>query len=100
MEEYIAFDSHKRYTWVEHQQANTGKTRTYRLEHAPGAIQRALAGCSPGTPVAIEATANWYWITDEIGRAHVRTPLTRSSPMPSSALKKTPKRTPSRPLSG
>ena len=27
MEEYIAFDSHKRYTWVEHQEANTGKTR-------------------------------------------------------------------------
>jgi transposase len=69
MEEYIAFDSHKRYTWVEHQQANTGKTRTYRLEHAPGAIRQALAGCSPGTPVAIEATANWYWITDEIEQA-------------------------------
>jgi len=69
MEEYIAFDSHKRYTWVEHQQANTGKTRQYRLEHAPGAIRQALAGCSPGTPVAIEATANWYWITDEIEQA-------------------------------
>jgi len=52
MEEYIAFDSHKRYTWVEHQQANTGKTRQYRLEHAPGAIRQALAGCSPGTPVS------------------------------------------------
>jgi len=69
MEEYIAFDSHKRYTWVEHQQANTGKTRHYRLEHAPGAIRQALAGCAPGTPVAIEATANWYWITDEIEQA-------------------------------
>jgi len=69
MEEYIAFDSHKRYTWVEHQQANTGEIRQYRLEHAPGAIRQALAGCSPGTPVAIEATANWYWITDEIEQA-------------------------------
>lgn len=69
MEEYIAFDSHKRYTWVEHQQANTGKTRQYRLEHAPGAIRQALAGCAPGTRVAIEATANWYWITDEIEQA-------------------------------
>jgi transposase len=69
MEEYIALDSHKRYTWVEHQQANTGETRQYRLEHAPGAIRQALAGCSPGTPVAIEATANWYWITDEIEQA-------------------------------
>ena len=69
MEEYIAFDSHKHYTWVEHQQANSGKTRQYRLEHAPGAIRQALMGCSPGTPVAIEATANWYWITDEIEQA-------------------------------
>lgn len=70
MEEYIAFDSHKRYTWVEHWQANTGKIRQYRLEHAPGAIREALASCVPGTAIAIEATANWYWITDEIEQAH------------------------------
>src|SRR5882724_6741813 len=69
MEEYIAFDSHKRYTWVEHQEANTGKTRAYRLEHGAGAIGQALAGCAPGTAVAIEATANWYWIIDEIEQA-------------------------------
>jgi transposase len=69
MEEYIAFDSHKRYTWVEHCQANTGKTRKYRLEHALGVIREALVGCAAGTAVAIEATANWYWITDEIEQA-------------------------------
>src|ERR1700752_4637422 len=69
MEEYIAFDSHKRYTWVEHQEANTGKTRAYRLVHGTGAIRQALAGCVPGTAVAIEATANWYWIIDEIEQA-------------------------------
>jgi transposase len=69
MEEYIAFDSHKRYTWVEHEQVASGKLRKYRLDHAPGAIRRALAGCAPGTAVAIEATANWYWITDEIEQA-------------------------------
>jgi transposase len=69
MEEYIAFDSHKHYTWVEHEQVNTGKVRQYRLEHAPGAIRRALAGCEPGTAVALEATANWYWIVDEIEQA-------------------------------
>ena len=34
MEEYIAFDSHKRYTWVEHEQATSGKVRQYRIEHA------------------------------------------------------------------
>lgn len=69
MNEYIAFDSHKRYTWVEHCEANTGKARAYRLEHAPGAIRRALASCAAGTAVAIEATANWYWIIDEIEQA-------------------------------
>ena len=28
-----------------------------------------LAGCAAGTAVAIEATANWYWIIDEIEQA-------------------------------
>lgn len=70
MDEYIAFDSHKRYTWAEHEQVTTGKVKQYRIEHAPGAIRQALAGCAPGTAVAIEATANWYWITDEIEQAH------------------------------
>jgi transposase len=70
MDEYIAFDSHKRYTWVDRREVATGRVRQYRVEHAPGAIRQALAGCAPGTAVAIEATANWYWITDEIEQAH------------------------------
>ena len=69
MEEYIAFDSHKRYTWVEQEEVATGKVRQYRFNHSPGAIRNALASCEPGTPVAIEATANWYWIIDEIEQA-------------------------------
>jgi len=69
MEEYIAFDSHKHYTWVEHEKVGSGKVRQYRLEHAPGAIRRALARCEPGTAVALEATANWYWIVDEVEQA-------------------------------
>lgn len=72
MEEYIAFDSHKRYTWVEHEQVGSGKLRHYRLEHAPGAIRQALAGSKPGSAVALEATANWYWIVDEIEQAGLR----------------------------
>jgi len=69
MQEYIAFDSHKRYSWVEHEQVSSGQRRQYRLEHKPGAIRQALSGCEPGTPVAVEATANWYWIVDEIEEA-------------------------------
>jgi hypothetical protein len=64
MDEYIAFDSHKRCTWVEQEQKTSGKMKQYWSEHVPGAIRQALAGCAPGTAVAIEATANWYWITE------------------------------------
>jgi transposase len=71
MEEYIAFDSHKHYTWVEHEKVASGKVRQYRVDHAPGAIRRALARSEPGTAVALEATANWYWIVDEIEQARL-----------------------------
>ena len=69
MSEYIAFDSHKRYTWVDRQDHSTGETRCHRLEHAPGAVRNYLSGCEPGTAVAVEATGNWYWIIDEIEQA-------------------------------
>jgi transposase len=69
MEEYIAFDSHKHYTWVEREQIGSGKLRQFRVEHEPGAIRRALLGCTAGTAVALEATANWYWIAEEIEQA-------------------------------
>lgn len=69
MEEYIAFDSHKHYTWVEQEKVESGKVRQCRVEHAPGAIRRILARCRPGTRVALEATANWYWIVEEIEQA-------------------------------
>jgi transposase len=69
MSEYIAFDSHKRYTWVEREDAATGRTVHDRLVHAPGAVQHFLASCEPGTRVAVEATGNWYWIIAEIEQA-------------------------------
>jgi len=69
MEEYIAFDAHKRYTWVEREDAATGQTSYCRLEHARGVIRRYLAGCPAGTAVAVEATGNWYWIIEEIEQA-------------------------------
>jgi len=69
MEEYIAFDSHKHYTWVEHEGVQSGRVRHYRVEHGPGMIHAALRGAEPGTAVALEATSNWYWIVDEIEAA-------------------------------
>ncbi len=75
MSEYIAFDSHKRYTWVDRQDPSTGKSTGYRLEHSPGAVREYLNGCEPGTAVAVEATGNWYWIIDEIEQAGLQPQL-------------------------
>ena len=61
MEEYMAFDSHKHYTWVEHEAVQSGRLRRYRLELGPGPIHSALARSKAGTAVAFEATANWDW---------------------------------------
>ena len=69
MSEYIAFDSHKRYSWVDREDHSTGKRHCHRLEHAPGAVREYLSGREPGTAVAVEATGNWYWIIDEIEQA-------------------------------
>src|SRR5438128_2329092 len=70
MREYIAFDSHKRYSLVEREDVATGKiVQQVRLTHAPGAVRRYLAQCAPGTAVALEATGNWYWIVEEIEQA-------------------------------
>ena len=69
MEEFIAFDSHKRYTLVEREDVKTGKTKQFRVEHCPGAIRQCLGGRRKGTAVAVEATGNWYWIVDEIEQA-------------------------------
>ncbi len=75
MSEYIAFDSHKRYTWVDRQDPSTGKSTGHRLEHSPGAVREYLNGCEPGTAVAVEATGNWYWIIDEIEQAGLQPQL-------------------------
>lgn len=69
MSEYIALDSHKRYSWVEREEVETGRVHQGRLPHARGSISDFLGGCLPGTPVAVEATGNWYWIIDEIEQA-------------------------------
>ena len=71
MKEYIAFDSHKRYTLAEREDVGGVAARQIRIEHTPGAIRSFLldAQVEPGTPVAVEAIGNWYWIVDEIEQA-------------------------------
>ena len=67
--EYIALDSHKRYSFAsveEHAGAILSETR---IEHQRGAVARFLSAWKPGTPVAVETIGNWYWIVDEIESA-------------------------------
>lgn len=66
---YIAFDSHKRYTLASVERKEGGIVNETRIEHKPGAIKSFLAGQAPGTPVAVETIGNWYWIVDEIEAA-------------------------------
>ena len=67
--EYIAFDSHKRYTFASVEE-NTGNVlTTARIDHSRGAITEFLAAWKPGTEVAVETIGNWYWIVDEIEAA-------------------------------
>jgi transposase len=53
----------------------TFETRQHRVEHAPGAIRQCLEGREKGTPVAVEAIGNWYWIIDEIEQAGLKPKL-------------------------
>lgn len=66
MKDYIAFDVHKHYTLAERENIKTGEITRCRIEHSQGAIRSYLKNAKPGTNVAIEATGNYYWISDEV----------------------------------
>lgn len=72
MKEYIAFDSHKHYTLMERQDAQTGRPVQQRLAHQRGSLCAGLRACQKGDAVAVEATGNWYWIVGEIEAAGLR----------------------------
>ena len=67
--EYVAFDSHKRYTWASVQTPSGRIVREEKIPHSRGALRAFLAGCEPGSPVAVETIGSWYWIVDEIEEA-------------------------------
>jgi transposase len=67
--QYIAFDSHKHYTFASAEDEATGEVREARIPHERGELQRFLGGCEAGSPVAVETIGNWYWIVDEIEAA-------------------------------
>jgi len=65
----IAFDAHKQYTWALVEDEKGKVVREERVAHKKGALLEFLAGCEPGSPVAVETIGNWYWIADEIEAA-------------------------------
>ncbi len=67
--QYIAFDSHKKYTLASVEAVAGGAPREVRIAHERGNIKYFLKQCDPGSPVAVETIGNWYWIVDEIEAA-------------------------------
>lgn len=64
--QYIAFDAHKHYTLASVERLHGGAVHEERITHERGALRRFLQRYDPGSPVAVEALGNWYWIVDEI----------------------------------
>lgn len=70
MTEYeIGLDAHKRYSFVSVLDGRGQVLERARVEHSRGAIRDFLALFPQGTPVALEAVGDWYWIVDEIEAA-------------------------------
>lgn len=67
--EYISLDAHKRYSFVSVEEPTGALLGEGRINHAQGAIAGYLEKWTRGSPVAVEATGNWYWIVEEIERA-------------------------------
>ena len=67
--QYIAFDSHKRYTYAVVEEKEKGRVMEKRIEHRRGEIGAFLSQCEVGSPVALETIGSWYWIVDEIEAA-------------------------------
>src|SRR6516225_11984184 len=67
--EYIAFDAHKHYTVASVERPTGEVLRETRLAHHRGVIRDFLQQWTPGSPVAVEAVGNWYWLVNEIEEA-------------------------------
>jgi transposase len=70
--QFIAFDSHKHYTFASVEDQATGEVLEAKIPHERGELRKFLRGCEVGSPVAVETIGNWYWIVDEIEAAGFR----------------------------
>jgi len=91
--QYIAFDSHKHFTYASVEEHTSRRIYDQRINHERGALKVFLKGCEPGSPVAVETIGNWYWIVDEIEEAGMIPQLVhaRKAKMMLSSSKKTDK---------
>jgi transposase len=91
--QYIAFDSHKHYTWALVQDKEGKLLREQRINHIRGALSQFLVDFDVGSPVAVETIGNWYWITDEIEAAGMLPQLVnaRRAKLMSGSINKTDK---------
>jgi transposase len=67
--QYIAFDSHKKYTFASVEARGGDIVFEGRIVHRRGGIRNFLKDFDKGSSVAIETIGNWYWIVDEIEEA-------------------------------
>ena len=90
---YIAFDSHKRYTFASVEDRESGEVTDKRIEHERGALTNFLSRYEPGCPVAVETLGSWYWIVEEIEAAGMEPRLVhaRKAKMMLASSKKTDK---------
>jgi len=91
--QYIAFDSHKHFTYASVEEHTSRRIYDQRINHERGALKAFLKGCEPESPVAVETIGNWYWIVDEIEEAGMIPQLVhaRKAKMMLSSSKKTDK---------
>lgn len=66
---YIAFDSHKHYTYASVEDKETGEIVDKKIWHERGSLTEFLLEYEEGSPVAVETLGSWYWIVDEIESA-------------------------------
>lgn len=93
MEQYIALDAHKRYSYASVETTDGRIVKEQRIEHCRGAIAAFLETCEDGCSVAVETVGSWYWIVDEIEEAGMEPRLVhaRKAKLMLAATKKTDK---------
>ena len=65
----IGCDAHKKYSVFVALDEQGQVSRPVRVEHNREQYRQFLRLLPPGSPIALEATANWYWMVDEMEQA-------------------------------